>query len=195
MFVKIASLSNSIYSFKSAQPDKNTGSKTDKRPAGENGNPVSAAGEKAVLVKAGILAGLGYGCKLLFQLFDGDFAFEQFNKTAGKIVSKQKNLSPMQRTVKHIGVFAGLSMMFIAGAAALYTLFKAPEINYEGNIKAFKHKKDMDVYIKGNAVEKELYQQMNDKAQGADADEKNKLRGLYMQMSAAKNKVPDFVNR
>ncbi len=51
----------------------------------------------------------------------------------------------------------------------------------------------MDVYIKGNSVEKELYTQMNEKAKTADADEKVKLKDQYLKMQIAKNKLPDFV--
>ena len=51
----------------------------------------------------------------------------------------------------------------------------------------------MDVYIKGNDTEKELYTQMNEKAKNANEEEKAKLRTQYMQIQMAKNKVPDFV--
>ena len=53
---------------------------------------------------------------------------------------------------------------FIGAMAALYTLIKTPEIIYKGKVNAFVKGKDMDVYIKGNKVEKELYNQMNEKA-------------------------------
>lgn len=51
----------------------------------------------------------------------------------------------------------------------------------------------MDVYVKGNSVEKELYTQMNEKAKQANEEEKAKLKEQYMQMKMAKNRVPDFV--
>ena len=66
-------------------------------------------------------------------------------------------------------------------------------INYEGNVNAFKKGKDMDVYIKGNKVEKELYTQMNEKAKTANKEEKAKLKDQYMMMQKAKNRVPDFI--
>ena len=94
-----------------------------------------------------------------------------------------------------IGAWAGLVAAFIGGFALLYTLFKAPNINYEGNVNAFKKGKDMDVYIKGNKVEKELYTQMNEKAKTANKEEKAKLKDQYMMMQKAKNRVPDFINR
>ncbi|CDE43516.1 unknown [Clostridium sp. CAG:768] len=51
----------------------------------------------------------------------------------------------------------------------------------------------MDVYIKGNKIEKELYTQMNEKAKNANKEEKAKLKEQYMQIKAAKNQVPDFI--
>ena len=83
-------------------------------------------------------------------------------------------------------------MAFIGGFALLYTLFKAPDINYKGNVNAFKKGKDMDVYIKGNSAEKEIYTQMNEKAKNASPEEKAKLKEQYMLMQKAKNRVPDF---
>ena len=84
-------------------------------------------------------------------------------------------------------------MAFIGGFAMLYTIFKAPNINYNGNVNAFKKGKDMDVYIKGNKIEKELYTQMNEKAKNANKEEKAKLKEQHMQIKAAKNQVPDFI--
>lgn len=85
-------------------------------------------------------------------------------------------------------------MAFIGAFAMLYTIFKAPKINYEGNINAFKKGKDVDVYVKGNSAEKEIYTQMNEKAKQADKEEKAKLKEQYMQMQMAKNRVPDFID-
>ena len=51
----------------------------------------------------------------------------------------------------------------------------------------------MDVYIKGNKIEKELYTQMNEKAQNANKEEKAKLKEQYIQMKASKNQIPEFV--
>ena len=51
----------------------------------------------------------------------------------------------------------------------------------------------MDVYIKGNKVEKELYNQMNEAAKNADAAQKKHLALQYAKLKSAKNIVPDFV--
>ncbi len=189
--MRISPFSPNISSFKSSAENRNGSDKTEKK----DSNPVSAAGEKAVLAKATFAAGIGLGGRLLFELFDGGFVLDTLTDKAQKITAKQKNLSKTGRLVKELGVTAGLSAAFVGGVAALYTIFKAPEINYHGNINTVKHRKDMDVYIKSNAVEKELYTQMNNKAKNADSIEKAKLREQYLQMRAAKNIVPEFVNK
>ena len=150
-------------------------------------NPISKNGEKAKLVKATFIAG--------FELMDGDFVVDRLGEKADKIVEKQhKNVNKDKKFFLKVGASLGLLTAFVAGFAALYTLFKAPKINYQGNVNAFQKEKDMDVYIKGNTAEKELYTQMNEKAKNADEQEKNKLREQYIKMQVAKNKLPDFVN-
>lgn len=162
----------------------------------KDSNPISKTGEKMKLAQATFIAGLGLGARLLFELMDGDFIVEDLGKTADKIVSKQhKGVTGNKKALLQVGAFAGLLAMFIGGFAILYTLFKSPKINYEGNVNAHKKGKDMDVYIKTNEVEKELYSQMNDKAKTATDEEKAKLQEQYMKMQMAKNRVPDFVKQ
>ena len=161
----------------------------------KDSNPISKSGEKAKLVKATFVAGLGVGAKLLFELMDGDFVVDKLGDSADKIVEKQqRNVSRNKKSLLKLGAAAGLVMAFIGGFAMLYTIFKAPKINYEGNINAFKKGKDVDVYVKGNSAEKEIYTQMNEKAKQADKEEKAKLKEQYMQMQMAKNRVPDFID-
>ena len=158
-------------------------------------NPISKTGEKAKLAKATFVAGLGVGTKLLFELVDDfDLVGEKIGQKASNIVNKQhKNVNANKKAWLTVGAWVGLLTTFVAGFAFLYTLFKAPKINYEGNINAHKKSKEMDVYIKGNDTEKELYTQMNEKAKNANDEEKAKLKTQYMQMQMAKNKVPDFI--
>ena len=159
-------------------------------------NPISKTGEKVKLAQATFIAGLGLGARLLFELMDGDFIVEDLGKTADKIIDKQhKGAKGAKKALLQVGAFAGLLAMFIGGFAILYTLFKSPNINYQGNVNAHKKSKDMDVYIKTNEVEKELYSQMNDKAKTATDEEKAKLQEQYMKMQMAKNRVPDFVKQ
>ena len=159
-------------------------------------NPISQKGEKALLVKGTFIAGLGLGARLLFELMDDGFVVDELGKKAEKINNKtNSNLSPMKKAISGVGIWSGLIMMFIGGFAILYTLFKAPKINYDGKVNAFTKGKDMDVYIKGNEAEREILTQMNEKAQNADDKEKAKLKEQYLQMQMAKNRVPDFVKR
>ena len=183
--MRIGSLQNyNLYSFGNQTKTKQQ----------QNSNPISQKGEKALLVKSTFVAGLALGARLLLELMDGDFVVDTLGKKAGKIVDKNhKNASKNKKFWLCMGTFVGLATMFVAGFAMLYTAFQAPKINYKGNVNAFKKGKDMDVYIKGNEVEKELLTQMNDKAKGADSEEKAKLKEQYMQMQMAKNRVPDFV--
>lgn len=165
-----------------------------KQTSKNDNNPISRTGEKAKLTKAAFVAGLGLGAKLLFEVLDGEFVVDTLSDQAEKIVSKQhKNVTKNKKLLLALGAWAGLVMAFIGGFAMLYTIFKAPNINYNGNVNAFKKGKDMDVYIKGNKIEKELYTQMNEKAQNANKEEKAKLKEQYIQMKASKNQIPEFV--
>ena len=186
--MRITPVSNhSVYSF-AAKPKTSE----DKKP--DNTNPITQGGEKSKLALATFIGGLGLGAKLLFELMDGDFVVEDLGELAGKIVDKQhKNVSKTKKMYLGIGAFGGLLAMFVGGFALLYTLFKAPNIHYNGKVNAYQKGKDMDVYIKGNDTEKEIYTQMNEKAKSATAEEKAKLQEQYMQMQMAKNRVPDFV--
>lgn len=180
--MRISAINNSYSFTQQKQTSKN------------DNNPISRTGEKAKLTKAAFVAGLGLGAKLLFEVLDGEFVVDTLSDQAEKIVSKQhKNATKNKKLLLALGAWAGLVMAFIGGFAMLYTIFKAPNINYNGNINAFKKGKDMDVYIKGNKVEKELYTQMNEKAKNANKEEKAKLKEQYMQIKAAKNQVPNFV--
>lgn len=184
--MRISPVTNSLYSFGSEQNQKNS--------INNEQNPISKKGEKALLVKATFFGGLAIGGRLLLELLDEDIVFNKLSDSAKKIVDKQhQNISQNKKVFLTLGATAGLVAAFISGFALLYTIFNAPKINYKGNINAFKKGKDMDVYIKGNTVEKELYTQMNEKAKNATKEEKAKLQEQYIQMQMAKNRVPDFV--
>ena len=194
--MKINPITNSIYSFGSNQT---TASETDKQQNFNNmnvkdNNPISKVGEKSKLIKFTFFGGLVLGAQLLFELMDGDFIIDELTDSAERIVNKQhKNASGGKKILLTLGASAGLLAMFVSGFALLYTMYEAPKINYNGNINTFKKKKDMDVYIKSNDTEKELYTQMNDKAKNATSEEKAKLKEQYTQMQMAKNQIPDFV--
>lgn len=176
---------NSNYSFTSSSNYKNKNS--DK-------NPISKTGEKTNLAVATFVGGLSLGARLLFELFDDGFVIEDLGKAAETYVNKNhKGLKGAKKEWFIVGTALSFIGAAIGGIALLYTLYKAPRINYEGNINAFKKGKDMDVYIKGNEVEKEILTQMNEKAESADEQEKQKLKEQYMKMQMAKNQLPDFI--
>lgn len=183
--MRVNPASSKINTFQSQKKDK-------KNP---DANPISRSGERAVLIKGTFLAGLGLGARLLFEVADCDFIFEKLGDKAKQNVNKNfKNASKNKKFLYGLGSFAGLLALAVGGFAVLYTLFKSPNINYQSKVNTFTKGKDMDVYIKGNQVEKELYTQMNEKAKTANSEEKEKLKAQYMQMHAAKNRMPDFIN-
>ena len=178
---------NNNYSFSSAKKPQKNLPEDDK-------NPISKTGEKTNLAVATFVGGLGVGARCLWYLFDDGFLWEDLGNAANKYVNKNhKGLSSNKKLLYTLGVAASFAAVFIGGVALLYTIYKAPKINYEGNVNAFTKGKDMDVYIKGNKVEKELLTQMNEKAKNGDEEEKQKLKEQYMQMRAAKNRVADFL--
>lgn len=157
-------------------------------------NPVSKLGERENLLKATFLGGLVIGGRALWFLIDNNFMFEDMLKAGKKIVDKNNgNLKGPRRDWAYLTAGVALMFGFVSVIAALYTLYQSPKIMYEGKVNAFKKGKDMDVYIKGNKVERELYDQMNDKAKGATKEEKEELSQQYLKLRAAKNAPPDFV--
>lgn len=157
-------------------------------------NPISNFGEKATLYKATVITGLGVGLRALWYLFEDSSVIEETWKYGKKIIDK--NRAEAQGTKKellHVGSWAAIVLGFITGVAALYTIYKTPEINYKSKVNTFVKSKDMDLYTKSNGVEKELYNQMNDKAKNATPEEKEELKKQYLKLKAAKNEVPESV--
>lgn len=166
---------------------------TPKKTTNTNENPITVRGERSKLVAGTFIAGLGFGFKELLDLFDGDLICDTFVENGCNVAQKNfKNASNAKRALAAFGASMGLMGLFVAGIALLYTLFNAPKINYEGKVNAFQKSKDMDVYVKGNNIEKKLYTQLNEQAKVATEDEKNKLREQYVLLQMAKNKVPEF---
>ena len=134
-------------------------------------------------------------------LFKKNLAKEA-NKAAkeGLEIDKNKLLGEAKKEVKNrkvlhsIGAFAALVATFFAGFALLYTAFHAPKIAYESKVNTFKKSKEMDVYIKSNEAERELYTQLDEKAKQSNLQEKTQLKEQYLKLKNAKNEVPDFVN-
>lgn len=182
--MKISSVQNFQQSFCNA---KGTQQSDDK-------NPISKRGEQATLLKATVLAGFGVGFRTLLWLCDEGFMFDILGNKSFKVVDKNSKLTGKPPSEgKYLAAWAVVTAGFVAAVAAVYTIYKTPEIMYQGKVNAFKKGKDMDVYVKGNKVERELYEQMNDKAKYASFEEKRKLAIQYLKLRAAKNQLPDFI--
>ena len=174
-------------------------------------NPISRRGETMKLITATFVGGLALAGKLLFELVDnGDFLVDTFADLAQKISNKDTKKEEIDKIIKDakdktkevkdkkvlkgVGIFASLVAIFFCGFALLYTAFHAPKISYESKVNAYKKGQEMDVYIKANEAEKELYTQLDEKAQYSSPEEKEALKEQYLKMKNAKNQVPDFVD-
>jgi len=157
-------------------------------------NPITKRGEEATLLKATVVAGLGLGGRALLWLCDEGFMFNITEAWGEKIVDKNAKLNGKSPSGgKYLAAWVAVTLGFVAAVSAVYTLYKTPEIVYNSKVNAFKKGKDMDVYVKGNKVERELYDQMNEKAKDASFEEKKKLAQQYIKLRMAKNQVPDFI--
>lgn len=182
-------------------------------------NPIKKSGERSNTILATSIAGVIFGGRALAAIMDdGDganFVFEFCAKIARKIRNRNNPTTQMKpptnvaeaiQQLERVGLTKkkqsflgdlGGAIAVMAGLvgvlAIIYTLYNTPKALYDAKVNTVKKGKEMDVYIKGNAVEKELYNQMNDKAKDATPEEKEKLNLQYAKLKAAKNVVPDFV--
>lgn len=173
-------------------------------------NPISRKGETMNLIKATFIGGLAVGGKLLLELVDdGDFVLESIANASKKAadrnqpvnmrnlaeeIESKRKFNKSKRALHFIGAFVAITAALLCGFAILYTAFNAPKIAYQSKVNTFKKGKEMDVYIKANEAERELYTQLDEKAKNSDAIEKETLKEQYLMMKNAKNQVPDFVN-
>ena len=172
-----------------------TVAKTRPKNVSQQENPISRKGETAKLVTATFAGGAVLAAKLMWDVVvDGDFGVDILADKADYLVEKnKKHLSANKKSWYKFGTFMALVAAGIAGFAFLYTLFNSPKIAYNGKINTFTKSKEMDVYVKANNAEKEIYTQLAQKAKDATPQEKNALKSQYAKMAIAKNKVPEFV--
>ncbi len=162
-------------------------------------NPISKKGEKVVLFSGALISAMGVTIKGLYKMScedtDGSLG-KSFNEFINKIIDKKNpNVKGKKRKVMFIGTSLLVLGLIIVGSAILNVITKAPKLNYEGNINAFKKSKEMDAYIKGNKAEVELYNQMNERAKSTfDLEERQKLYSSYMMLQNAKNIPPSWTN-
>ena len=166
-----------------------------------NTNPISRKGETAKLINATFVAGLIIGGRILWALLeDGsdiyEDLFDRFSRKNAKSMAEAAKTTKGKiiNILKTTGTVAAILAGFVGVFALGYTIFKTPNIAYNSKINTFKKKKEMDVYLQGNQAEKELYTQLAEKAKNAETNrEKAELQKAYMQLSVAKNEVPEFV--
>lgn len=198
MSLSVTPYSNTTFKSQNSQPTTSQSKPISQR---ESTNPISRTGETMNLIKATFLGGLALGLKLLWEIFDGDFVFETAEKGARKLVDKsgrlidenKRQIAQNKKELLYFGATAGLIAAGISGFALLYTILNAPKIAYKSKVNTFQKGKEMDVYIKANKAEQDIYSQMSEKAKSADDDERDKLKEQFMQMKLAKNQVPNFI--
>ena len=190
---------NSIF-LNNSQSGKSSQQKSKNQKASNQENPISRKGEVSKLVAATFVGGLVLGFKLLSEIFvDGEWSFDFIDDNVDSFIEKSDNKKNLNKNksnknaFRKIGAFIALTAAVISGFAILYTLFNAPKIAYKSKVNTFVKSKEMDVYIKSNLAEKEIYQQLADKAQNASGQDKEALKKQYAKMVLAKNKVPDFI--
>lgn len=175
----------------------------------DNENPISRKGEVVNLIKTTFVGGLLLGGRLLFEILDdGDFlidSVENYSKKLSKAkhpseikklkteLNEKKKLAKTQTALHGIGAFIALLAAGLSGFALLYTILNAPKIAYKSKVNTFQKGKEMDVYIKANEAERELYTQLDEKAQNSSQEEKDNLKTQYLMMQNAKNRPPEFV--
>ena len=162
-------------------------------------SPISKKGEKIILFSGAFLSAAGViikgCCNVAADDTDGSVS-KWFKKFINNIIDRRHpNVKGKERNRMFLGTSLLVLGLFIVGGAIIHVITKAPRLNYEGNINAFKKSKEMDAYIKGNSAEIELYNQMNERAKSTfDPNERQNLYSSYMLLQNAKNIPPSWTN-
>lgn len=161
-------------------------------------NPISKSMEQLDVVKASLIAGLGFGAKAICELVYEDSSVLEDAFNAGQKLAK-KNYGHIENSNKRFALGLASSAAIIVGViglfAGLYAAFNAPKSMYKGKINAHKKAEEMDVYLASNRIEKDLYEQVDNSAKEATTEEElAKAQSQYMMLKMAKNEIPSFVN-
>ncbi len=161
-------------------------------------NPISKPLEQLDVVKASLIAGLGFGAKAICELVYDDTSIIGDAFDAGQKLA-QKNYKHVQSSGKRFALGLASSAAIVIGVigvlAGLYAAFNAPKSMYKGKINAHKKAEEMDVYLASNRIEQDLYKQVDNAAKEAQTQEElEKTRQQYTILKMAKNEIPSFVN-
>ncbi len=160
-------------------------------------NPIKKGMEQLDVLKASIVAGLGFGAKALWYIFEDtdliDTAFEAGSKLSEK---NHKNVQGSGKKLAWAVATTGAILVGIVGLlASIYTIYNAPKSMYQGKVNAHKKSEEMDVYLQSNRIEQDLYNQVGEQAKNATTvEEQQKAKEQYAKLKAAKNQAPSFVN-
>ncbi len=194
---------NAVNNFNNVKYVNFTNAKTSKNNKENNGikhdaeNPISKPLEQLDVVKASLIAGLGFGAKALYYLFDDTSILESTFDAGQKLA--QKNYKHVKSSGKRFALGLASSAAIIVGVvgllAGLYAAYNAPKSMYKGKVNAHKKSEEMDVYLASNRIEQDLYKQVDTKAKEAKTQEElEKARQQYNMLKLSKNETPSFVN-
>ena len=141
-------------------------------------NPISGPLEMIATTSAVIFTSLSY----VFR--------ERLGDIIEHIEDKDKNCkNPM--TLKQKMTKVGLAVLALS---AIMTLVTLPKALYNTSIKTVQKKKDMDVYIRSNEVEKKVFEKLDEKSKETETKEdQKKLADNFLKMQSAKQRAPKSV--
>lgn len=196
--MKINTIKNYNINFKNNQAPKSEPLKKPENSIKHDAeNPIKKGFEQLDVVKASLLAGVGFGARALYYVFDDtdmlDFTFDASKKLVEK---NYKNTKGAKRAAALLGSWAAILIGVVGVVAGLYTVYNTPKSMYQGKVNAHKKAEEMDVYLESNRVEKDLYNEVGQKAKEAKtSEEQEKVRQQYTKLQMAKNQTPSFINQ
>lgn len=194
--MKINPIKNNYIGFTNNKPQNSVQNKPEQKAViHDKENPISKPLEQLDVVKASLIAGLGFGARALYYVFEDtdllDCTFEAGQKLAKK---NHKNAAGGKLLALSLASWAAILIGTVGLLAGLYALFNGPKSMYQGKINAHKKAEEMDVYLAGNRIEQELYKQVSEQAKSVHTtEEQEHVKKQYAMLQAAKNDVPAFV--
>jgi len=157
-------------------------------------NPIKNSMEQLGVFRASLIAGLGFGARALYYIFDDTDLLDTTIKAGKKLAKKNhKNAAGTKLAALSIASSAAIIIGVVGLLAALYAIYNAPKSMYQGKINAHKKSEQMDLYLGQHKIEKDLYEQVSDRAKAAQTKEElDKVKSQYAMLRMAKNEAPVF---